>query len=340
MQTSGRIVKSAVQSAKSAVDEPILRVEQYENEAYKLVCLVENECTHESLANIIATIRQNIMNPYINDDERRKRFSTWINAIHTKATYETALQRHHDGTCECVLRIDQFIEWVSPVLAQAKLLWLHGPPGFGKTFISAWITQNLIEKSKQPVVYFFCVADNQLTRDPYAILRSWISQLLDQSPAVLPLVGAFFAARPSKDQILTHLELWQLFVSIGEGVPGCTFILDGFDECIDINSGVQYHTNDPRSDFLGDLISHLPKIKSRVLVVSRNVPDIKGYLSASLQTTPELDMYEYEISAKDTSADVAAFSENMINKRIPRKNATLKDKIAKEAAKRSEGMFL
>ena len=340
MCISARIVKSAVQSAKSTVDEPVLRVEQCENEVLKLVFLVENECTHGSLAEIIATIKQNILNPYINDDERRKRFSTWINAIDTKATYETALQRRHDGTCEWVLQLDQFVEWVSPQSAQAKLLWLHGPPGFGKTFISAWITQFLMKKSQQPVVYFFCVADNQLSRDPYAILRSWMSQLLDQYSAVLPLVGAFFASRPSKDQILTHLELWQLFDCIGEGIPGCTFILDGFDECVDINCGVQYHTNDPRSDFLRDLLSHLPKAAARVLVVSRNVPDIKEYLSRSLQKTQALDMYEYAISAKDTSADVAAFSESMINQRLPRKNAALKDKIAKEAAKRSEGMFL
>ena len=333
-------MKSAVQSAKTAVDEPVLRVEQYENEAWRLVLLVENECAQESIADIIATIRQNILSPYVNDDERRKRFSTWINAVDTKATYETALQRRHDRTCEWVLQLDQFVGWASPQSTQAKLLWLHGPPGFGKTFISAWITQHLIKNSQQPVVSFFCVADNQPSRDPYAILRSWISQLLDQCSAVLPLVASFFAFRPSKDQILTHLELWKLFDSIGEGIPECTFILDGFDECVDINSGVQYHTNDPRSDFLRDLLSHVPRTAAHVLVVSRNVPDIKGHLSQSLQTTPTLKMYEYEISAKDTSADVAAFSESMVNQRLPKKNAALKDKIAKEAAKRSEGMFL
>ena len=139
------------------------------------------------------------MSPSISSDERRKRLSTWINAIDTKATYETALQGHHDGTCEWVVQLQDFKIWAAPEQTQGRLLWLYGPPGFGKTFISAWIIQHLSRESQKPVVYFFCVADNQPSRDPYYILRSWISQLLDQDPAVLPLMEEFSTTRPSKD---------------------------------------------------------------------------------------------------------------------------------------------
>ena len=142
----------------------------------------------------------------------------------------------------------------------------------------------------------------------------------------------------TKDQAMTHQELWQLFVKIGRSIPDCIFIIDGFDECVHINSGVQYHTKDSRSDFLRDLIQNLQKTMSRVLVVSRNVPDIKVYLSKGSANLSTLEMYEYEISAKDTAADVAAFSESMVNQRLPKKNAALKEKIARQAADRSKGV--
>jgi ankyrin repeat protein len=333
-------LKSTLQGPKSIVDEPILRIEQFENDVYKLVCLVQNDCLNISLAETIASIKQSVMNPHISNEERRRRLSAWINAIDTKTTYETALQRHHDGTCEWALQLEELQTWASPQPAQGKLLWIHGPPGFGKTFMSAWITQHLIKESQGPVSYFFCVADNQPTRDPYSILRSWLSQLLEQDQAVLPLIEATFATRTSKDQALTHLELWQLFVTVGESISRCTFVVDGFDECTHINSGAQYHTKDPRGDFLRDLVLHLAKTTSRVLVVSRDVPDIRAHLSKGSVNSPRIEVYEYKITAKDTSADVEAFSESMVNQRLPKKTATLREKIAKQAAARSEGMFL
>jgi DNA replication protein DnaC len=179
MSSKEKFLKSTLQGPKFIVDEPILRIEQFENDVYKLVCLVQNDCLNISLAETIASIKQSVMNPHISNEERRRRLSAWINAIDTKTTYETALQHHHDGTCDWALQLEELQTWASPQPAQGKLLWIHGPPGFGKTFMSAWITQHLIKESQGPVSYFFCVADNQPTRDPYSILRSWLSQLLE-----------------------------------------------------------------------------------------------------------------------------------------------------------------
>ncbi|KAI9733106.1 MAG: hypothetical protein M1834_003653 [Cirrosporium novae-zelandiae] len=339
-RTIEKVLKSPFQSAKSVVHEPILRIEKYEDGVYRLVLLVQNECLGTSVAEIIAKIKENMMNPRIANEERNRRLSAWINAIDTKNIYETALYSHHPGTCEWALNLEELKTWSSSQSAQGKLFWIHGPPGFGKTFISAWIIQHLIKESQRPVSYFFCVADNSLTRDPYSILRSWLSQLLEQNQDVLPLIDAVLTTRTSKGQVLTHLELWQLFDMVGESIPGCTFVVDGFDECTYINSGPQYHTQDPRKYFLRDLVQHLSKTKSRVLVVSRDVPDIKEYLNKSSEHSSGIEMYEYEITSEDTAGDVKAFSESMVNYKLPKKSQNLREKIAKEAAERSQGMFL
>ncbi len=337
--TLERVMKSAINTAKSMVEEPMLHIEKQEGEVYKLVCLVQDECIGVKLENIIEGIKQSVDNFHASGEERRKRFSSWINGIDTKNTYETALQYHHSGTCEWALKLDEFCAWEAAEPPEARLLWIHGPAGFGKTFISAWIIRHLEKKKQAPLCYFFCVADNQLTRDPYAALRSWLTQMLEQDESVLASMESVYKAR-NKEQTLTQLGLWELFVAVGESIDGCTFVIDGFDECIDIDTGARYHRNDPRSFFLRDLLKHLPKTKSRVLVVSRDVPDINEFLGQESADYPGIVKFEYEITAKDTTADVRSFSEHMVNSKLPKKKEDLRQKIAEQAAERSEGMFL
>ncbi|KAL8992333.1 MAG: hypothetical protein Q9169_007180 [Polycauliona sp. 2 TL-2023] len=335
-----RFLKSTVQTSRHIVDEPILRIEKYEDDVFKLVSLVQNECLSSSIADAIACIKQNIMNPHVSIEERRRQLSATLNAVDSKNTYETALQSRHDNTCEWALQLDELRAWVSPPIEGGKLFWIHGPPGFGKTFMSAWIIHHLTERLQEPVAYFFCVADNELTRDPYSILRSWLSQLLAQDDQAAYLMDTYIKKRTSKDQVLTHRELWQLWCIIVEGIPGCTFVVDGFDECTQINSGTQYHTKDPRSDFLRDLTVHLSGKKARVLVISRDISDIRAYLCKFPAEPCRIERYEYQITPHDTAPDVKLFSERMVKYKLPRKAEKLRLKIATEAAEKSDGMFL
>ncbi|KAK4139187.1 uncharacterized protein C8A04DRAFT_40914 [Dichotomopilus funicola] len=312
--TLKRTLKSIGRTAKMTVEEPMLRIEEDENAVYKLLSLVQNESSGLQLDDILGSIKQSVESFYASNEERSKRLSlsTWINGIDTKNTYEAALQNRHEGTCEWVLRLDRFRLWASG--DQAKNI---------------------------PLSYFFCMADSQATRDPYAILRSWLAQMLGQDQSIVSVMDSVHKAR-KREQTLTHSGLWQLFVAVGSAVDGCTFVVDGFDECVDIDTGARYHHGDPRNLFLRDLVINLAKTKSRVLVVSRDVPDIREYLGKDGSTGAEscVGKLEYGITSKDTTADVESFSEHMVNTKLPRKKAELRHKIAAQAAERSEGMFL
>jgi len=345
--TFRRAMKSAVSTAKHVVEEPMLKIEKYETEVYKLVSLVQSELTDNSLKRILEGIRDSGKDTGPSKEERRRKLSAWINGIDTKNTYETALQYHHEGTCEWVLNLGEFQAWNSRdnlKSNKARLLWIHGPPGFGKTFLSAWIVRHCLEQheaKKAPVSYFFCVADNQLTRDPYAILRSWLAQLLEQSDSALSAMESVQNDRHG-EQTVTHLGLWELFRAATTETDECIFILDGFDECVGIDTGTRYHRNDPRKYFLRDLIQNLKSTTSRVLVVSRDEPDINEYLAAdSIFGGPDsIDRFEYAISSKDTAADVQSFSQFIVSNKLSKKTETLRQQIATQAAERSEGMFL
>ncbi|KAI0394039.1 ankyrin repeat and SOCS box protein 7 [Xylariaceae sp. FL0594] len=335
-----RRMKAAIQSSKSSVELPVLAIEKQETDVYRLCSLVHNECMGSSLNEIAALIHDNLAQQEKKVEERRLKLAAWINGVDTRNTYENALKYRHEGTCEWVLQLDEMQAWRSEEPQVAKLFWLHGPPGFGKTVTSAWTVHELKKTNPDTTAYFFCVAESRLTQDPYAILRSWLAQLLDQDTKVLSIMESAFAQRTTKNQTLSQLELWQLFVLIGESGTRCTLVVDGFDECTHIDSGINYHTKDPRNQFLRDLTTHLQKTKFRVLVVSRDVADIREYLDPKAATSENLRVTEYAITAEDNEADVRSFSEDMVNRRLPNKDPALRESLTDSAASRSEGMFL
>ncbi|KAF7940154.1 uncharacterized protein EAE98_000281 [Botrytis deweyae] len=181
-RTLTRVLESSLKGAKSVLVEPNLAIEDLEHKAYELVRLVQHECLTASLDGIIANLAQNNKGPKLSNEDRRR-----------------PLQNRHEGTCEWVLKLEDFEAWATPQIPQGKLLWLHGPPGFGKTFMSARIIEHLVERDQGPVAYFFCVAENQQTRDPYYILKSWLSQLLEQDETMISLMEAVLANRTGKD---------------------------------------------------------------------------------------------------------------------------------------------
>lgn len=58
---------------------------------------------------------------------------------------------------------------------QRSLLWINGPAGYGKTFLTARIIQHLTNETTAPVASFFFFANLEDRADPFIIARSWVS---------------------------------------------------------------------------------------------------------------------------------------------------------------------
>ncbi|KAH7241207.1 ankyrin repeat-containing domain protein [Fusarium tricinctum] len=320
--TIKRLARGVIHSSKSVVETPMLSIEKQEEDVMKLVTLVQHEVQGIKLDDIIDRLKKSVEDSRTSKQEQRQRLEAWINGVTTENAYETSIHNRHAETCEWAVKLSQFQSWAFDNPPQARLLWVHGPAGFGKTVMSSWMVRHLKQRNIAPLSYFFCRADDEFTRDPYSTLRSWLAQLLGQ------------------DDDVDSPRMWELFVAAGKALPGCTFVIDGFDECTTIDAGVRYHHNDDRSDFLKEMLDNLQYTNSRVMVVSRDVADIRQWLGQE-HGSYGIMKSEYSITANDTNDDVLSFSKFVVDKRVSKKKGeTVRDSLASQAAMRSEGMFL
>ena len=149
-------------------------------------------------------------------DERRRLVHGWLEGISTAEIFHKAHMVRHEKTCNWIFARPEFQEWESRTdkIARPKILWIHSGPGFGKTVLCAKVIDHMFE-NEVLLVYFFCVADEEPKRQPYAIIRSWIDQLAQANEDALDIVYKMYEV--VKPRAPTPAELWRLFKTLGEG---------------------------------------------------------------------------------------------------------------------------
>ncbi len=188
--------------------------------------------------------------------------------------YDGCLTARLAGTCEWALVAPTFQQWSAPGLydGTARLLWINGPAGFGKTILAASLIQHSMTSTpNDPVAFFFFSAAADARDDPLAAVRTWTSQLVTISDVAFKL--AVEHASDKDTRIASASEVWSLFAAIAQNMPGCVLILDGFDECV--------HTDDRRADFLASLKRSIAHTATRLLIICRDEPDIRSELCAA-----------------------------------------------------------
>ncbi|KAJ5094661.1 hypothetical protein N7456_010522 [Penicillium angulare] len=261
------------------------------------------------------------------EDEIKRDIHLWLLGSYSQnELYEISVARRLDKTCE----------WATPDFfdEHTKVLWINGPAGFGKSILCAKIIEHLISTSSAPVAHFFFSSDFETRRDLFFAIRSWISQMISHD-TVFAMTRQ--SASASEGRQSSRRCIVRLLREIVTNVPSCIFAIDGLDECGWVGEGHRTGDHGSISEFLDTLMSTISGTSTRLLIVSRDEPDIRNSLSESFTGS---DITHHKISPHDVRSDTEVFSRSIVDKKLSNRNESTKKDIAKRLADHCDGQFL
>lgn len=270
----------------------------------------------------------------------RNEVIAWLDAISTNQQYDALLSARLDGTCEWIKHRPAYSKWADHEFPSgaAKILWIHGPAGYGKSVLCATCIQSLKTTSASALAYFFCSSDDEAQQKPFAILRSLICQLVTRNEAALELAAEQYLH--SNSIRASPTDLWGLFRSVVNHVPNFIFVIDGYDECKPSDGHVAKAGSTSRNQFLAKLKTEVACTTTRILLTSRNEGDIRSQMCPNVARPTKETVYEYKISEEDVQYDIQLYAKSIVDDKLPKKDDTFREELANLMAKGCGGMFL
>jgi hypothetical protein len=160
--------------------------------------------------------------------EQRDRILEWIKGRDSSINHNAARKKKEAGTCEWLLRSQQFRSFTEQ---ENQLMWLHGIPGAGKTVLSSSVIDHLSASKSQKIIYYYFDFNDHASQTCCSCLRSLVWQFCSQSDQTPEAVAGFYeeckGAAPSSEQLI------QVLITILGNEAGTYIIIDALDECMD-----------------------------------------------------------------------------------------------------------
>ncbi|KAH8656462.1 prion-inhibition and propagation-domain-containing protein [Ilyonectria robusta] len=258
-----------------------------------------------------------------NRAETRRAIHSWLGRGSPNERYHDSVQKRLVGTCAWIFHRPAFQNWLDQEFpAGAKLLWINGTAGFGKTILCAHVVEHLSSTLKTPVAHFFFSSDLESREDPVVAVRSWISQVVSQRDGAFEHVRQKWEA--DSDPVATRANVVMLFTQLLRVVPGCTFIVDGLDECTYL---------DDRSTSVTKFIETVKKAVVGTLVFSWSVTPSQRSEPPSQTTHPK--------ALPNTRLHPMTYDPiHIVDRKLPNKSDDVRSTLSKAMSDQCEGQFL
>lgn len=141
-----------------------------------------------------------------------------------------------------ILSNPSWVRWLNE--HDQSLLWIHGDPGKGKTFISIAAVRELSERrrlqgcsQRDVLLYYFCDKKDDRKNNALAIMQGLLHQLLSQRPDLVYILRQEYERR--KGNLLTSPTALHTMFGIlceaakSEQMDNITIVVDALDECSD-----------------------------------------------------------------------------------------------------------
>ena len=219
--------------------------------------------------------------------EKEKRFINWLSdsvgAVEKEKRKNLSLQTSSPPTW--VFDLPEIKSWLDiDASDKAKILWLSGTTGFGKSVMAAYITNELIYRFPSSAVAFFFCKDNDFLREPHNVMRTFAYQVTLNSPAARTSLSRAWEQQ-DEFQNLFDIEVDDLFHTLivdsllSISMPNVFFILDGINEC----------SQESQKGTLKFLALLQTCHQLRILVTSQPTPD----LVRTLPPSTKLELREF-----------------------------------------------
>ncbi|KAH6959932.1 prion-inhibition and propagation-domain-containing protein [Ilyonectria sp. MPI-CAGE-AT-0026] len=237
--------------------------------------------------------------------ETRRELHSWLGHRSPNEHYYDSVQKRLVGTYDWILNRPAFLHWLSPAFsagANAKLLWINGPAGFGKTILCARVVEHLFSALETPVAHVFFSCGLKSREDPFVAIQSWISQVVSRHEGAFEHVRQRWEA--DLDPVATHATAITLFTQLLHVVPGCTFVADGLDECTYLDNS------------------------------STSVAKLLYTILQAFTDDARESFAKYKISPDGVRSDTAAFSWDIVDRKLPNTGDNVRSTLSEESLRR------
>lgn len=259
----------------------------------------------------------------------------WISAAAVIRDHEdlcAVRQEQYDSTNKMtgrwILNNEEVEAWLAPQVPKASILWINAIPGAGKSVLASVIIEEIKQKKLGPVAFFYCKYRNPDKSTFISIMKAVLSQFVAQQRHLVPFYHD--EGISSGEVPLQSIKLCKkLLRYMLQNIPKGFLAIDGLDEC-DVNERKSL------LDFLNEIVNLCDSTnpgKIRILILSREEPDIKKYLS--IGTVVRLD-------SRDTLQDIELYVQHRAVLVQSKFNLKAEDReyIEQNVLDRTQGMFL
>ncbi|ETS75549.1 hypothetical protein PFICI_12493 [Pestalotiopsis fici W106-1] len=233
-----------------------------------------------------------------------------------------------------------FKDWSDLSSTQSPLIYLSGIPGAGKTTLVSGIVDHFLElkrttnlgASQLSVVYFYFKYSCDDKRDLQRMMRSILSQLVDQDPSLLDFIYKEMCSGLS----LSSDRLKKLTETAIRSQRLCFLVVDGLDECA-------RHENSNMSEavrvleWLKGLNVHSSSVQNNIRILVSAQRD--GVIEDMLKEYPTLQLENMKPHEIDIQRYVRSKAQK-ICQRFSDSHVAVESKIVEKITTASKGMFL
>jgi hypothetical protein len=258
-------------------------------------------------------------------EQRWREITQWLSPPDPFSNHNAAVDKRRRDTGQWLVDSAQYAAWRE---SEDSFLWLHGPPGCGKTILASTAIENTRGRCKSSpdhaIAVFYFDFNDLAKQQVYEMLCSLICQLYSQAVYKIPAVESLYERNSQIHKPGVHDLLEVLRESISN-FNNTFIILDALDES----------TNREILLPILEKISRWELKQLHLLITSRRVPDIE-------QSLDPLVTDSICIQSKLVDADIQLYIHDRLKQdvKLSRWSREVRAEIETTLVKGAHGMFV